>query len=315
MIRIKRFLLILLPILLLAACATSQQNEDTTLPSDPPEPSAPSSPSDLPEHQYPEPDLDGWRIYVTIHMGEEIWSFTEKELGRLPEGQAGAFSHAYSTVNNWPSTRFYAAEGFLVESILTAAGIFEEAQVITFRSGDGYEVSLTRDQLLGGQYYFPMAGENDTGAEPVAPIIAFRWREGTTDLGEVSDNKPTLIFGQRNPFEQTNPAFVTGISEINVSFAPGGSWPVAETFPRPGPIAEGETVKLQHQNLGMVKLHYTLDGSIPTPLSPMYNPSTFRPELTVPIPITSPTTIKILATGYGMNDSEIAEYEFWLTPD
>jgi hypothetical protein len=42
----------------------------------------------------------------------------------------------------------------------------------------------------------------------------------------------------------------------------------------------------------------------------MYNISTYQPELNVPIPITEPTVIKVLVRGYGMNDSEIAVFEF-----
>jgi len=252
-----------------------------------------------------------WRIHVVNTAGEELWSFGEAELASLPAERSAAFAHAYSTINNWPSARFYAADGYRVESILSMAGALDAAQTVTFRSEDGYETSLTREQLFSGQYYFPMVGESDAGAAPVAPIIAFRWREGTADLSELYENKPTLIFGQRDPFEQTNPAFVEGVSEIVVDVAPSLTWPAAGTFPLPGPIAEGETVKLQHPSFGRVKLHYTLDGSDPTPLSEMYNPSTYQLELNAPIPIIGPTTIKVLVTGYGMNDSEIAVFDFW----
>jgi len=129
-------------------------------------------------------------------------------------------------------------------------------------------------------------------------------------LGGIRDDNPCLIIGQRNPFEHTNPAFVENISEIIVSDAPCEAWPPATTFPKPEFIAAGELVKLQHPDYGLVKLHYTLDGSEPTMLSPMYNPSTYRPELNVPIPITGPTVIKVLVCGYGKSDSEIAVFEF-----
>ena len=75
-------------------------------------------------------------------------------------------------------------------------------------------------------------------------------------------------------------------------------------------IAPGETVKLQHPSFGLVKLHYTLDGTEPTELSPMYNPSTYRPELNVPIPITEDTVIKVIAVGYGKRNSPVAAYTF-----
>jgi len=261
-------------------------------------------------------DGDAWLIRIVDPAGVELWSFTEFTLDQqwassFSLEQHLAFSHAYSTINNWPSARFYAAEGKSVIGILAAAGLHDSAQTVTFRSADGYNASLTREQLFSPQYFFPNVGESDSGAVPVLPIIAYRWREGTDDLGDIDDNKPTLIFGQRNPFEHTNPAFVVGVVEIVVDTAPGETWAMAGTFPAPGPIEAGETVKLQHQFFGLVKLHYTIDGSDPTTLSPMYNPSTFQTELTVPIPITEPTTIKVLVTGYGKSDSEIAVFEFW----
>ena len=262
-------------------------------------------------------DDDAWRIRVIGSAGEEIWSFTEQELESalmsltaLPSDVPGQFAHVYSTVNNWPTARFYAAEGYSVASILIAAGSYESAQTVTFRGNDGYEISLTRQQLLATQYCYPQVNESESGAEFVFPIVAYRWREGTDDLSSIRDDDPCLIIGQRDPFEHTNPAFVENISEIIVSSDPCETWPVASAFPMHGQIAKGETVKLQHPHYGLVKLHYTLDGSEPTMLSPMYNPSTYRPELNVPIPITGLTVIKVIACGYGKNDSEIAVFEF-----
>jgi len=251
-----------------------------------------------------------WRIYITEKNGGQLWSFTEAELNRLPSATDVRFTHIYSTINNWPNTRFYAADGYRIENILALAGVPDNVQTFTFRSTDGYEASLTRDQLLSLQYFFPQAGENDSGAVPVVPIIAWRWREGTDDISAIRDDKPILILGQRNPFEHTNPAFVEALSEIIVDYSPSETWPMASTFPGPGQIAAGDTVNLQHPSYGLVKLHYTLDGSDPTPLSAMYNPSTYQPELNRPIVITEPTTIKVLVTGYGRNDSEIAVFEF-----
>ena len=256
-----------------------------------------------------DPDLP--RIRVLDTAGNELWSFSEETLKNLPAERRGEFSQAYSTVNNWPTARFYAADGYKVESILAEAGVLETAQTITFRAADGYETSLTREQLLSRQNYYPNQTENDEGAQPVYPVIAYRWREGTNDISEARDDKPTLIIGQRDRFEQTNPVFVVGVAEMIVDFDPCESWPIAGGFPLPGPIAHGETVKLQHPNIGKVKLYYTLDGSTPTTESPMYNPSAYQPELTKPIPITEPVVIKVLAVGYGKSDSEIAVLEYY----
>jgi len=263
----------------------------------------------------PDNDDDAWRIRVITTAGDELWSFTEYELSSsLHPARIGTVAYVYSTINNWPTARFYAAEGHIIEEILLIAEALENMQTVTFRAEDGYEVSLTREQLLAPQYFFPHVSESDAGAAPVRPMIAYRWRAGANDLSEIRDEKPALIFGQTNPSQHTNPAFVIGVTEIVVDSAPSETWPVASAFPLPGPIPVGETVKLQHPSFGLVKLHYTLDGSDPTPLSSMYNPSTFQPELNLPIPIAEPTTIKVIVTGFGRNDSEIAVFEFWPAP-
>ena len=285
---IKLILLALLLSLCLAACAPSALN---------------GQPPGTAE------DEDVWRILLTDPKGANIWNFTENDLAESLK-QSGLLSYVYSTINNWPSTRFYAAEGYAVADILKAAGLYETAQTITFRAADGYEARFTAEQLFSPQYHYPQAGESPEGAEPVYPIIAYRWREGTKDISELYDNKPCLIIGQRDYLEHNNPAFVVGLTEIQIDDAPCGQWPVAATFPLPGLIAAGETVKLQHPDYGLVKLHYTLDGSEPTPLSPLYNPSTYQPELTTPIPILQTTIIKVLVRGYGKSDSEVAVFEF-----
>ncbi|MCL1849597.1 MAG: chitobiase/beta-hexosaminidase C-terminal domain-containing protein [Clostridiales bacterium] len=260
---------------------------------------------------------DVWRIHVVDHAGDAVWSFTEVELidamqsaEALPSGAPGRFAHAYSTINNWPAAKFYAADGYSIALVLSVAGLYEDAQTVTFKGADGYAVSLTREQLLSPRFSYPNAGENEDGAEPVYALLAWRWREGTADVDAIRDDKPCLIIGQSNPFEHTNPAYVVGVEEILVSQAPCEQWPPASTFPLPGFITAGETVKLQHPDYGLVKLHYTLDGSEPTTLSPMYNPSTFRPEMNAPIPILRPTVIKALVVGYGKSDSDIAEFRF-----
>jgi len=294
----------LMPVMLFAACT-------------PADPAHSPLPAASEEAQAIKTGDEAWRIRVIDAMGAEAWSFTEAELyaalqnpdALIPE-QAGPFAHIYSTINNWPTPRFYAAEGYAIAAILMAAGLYDDAQLVTFRAADGYEVSFTREQLFSPQYYYPQVGGSASGAEPVWPIIAYRWREGTEDLSEIYDNKPSLIIGQRNQFEHSNPAFVIGVAEILVDDTPCEAWPMADTFPLSGPIAAGETVKLQHPSYGLVKLHYTLDGSEPTALSPMYNISTYQPELNRPIAIVEPLTIKVLVCGYGKADSEIAVFEF-----
>ena len=57
-------------------------------------------------------------------------------------------------------------------------------------------------------------------------------------------------------------------------------------------------------------MYYTTDGTDPTPYSTMYNPSTYQPEVNVPITVTEDVTIRVLVRGYGKNDSDISELTF-----
>jgi len=235
--------------------------------------------------------------------------FTFGQLASLPRS---GFQHVYSTINNWPTSRVFAAKGIAVRGILKAAGVLDTVRVITFRSPDSYEVRFTREQLLDlPRYYYPKVKEGSADlAESVEPIIAYEYKEGSGDMQAAVPDAPCLIIGQSNPLEHTNPAFVVNISEIIVSDKEAETWEPATTFPKEGKIASGELVKLQHKSFGLVKLHYTLDGTDPTELSPMYNVSTYQPELNVPIPITKDTVIKVLVAGYGKKNSEIKSFTF-----
>lgn len=235
--------------------------------------------------------------------------FTFGELAELPYS---GFDHIYSTINNWPTPRFYAARGITVRSILKAAGVLDTAQLITFRSPDSYEMSFTREQILDTpRFYYPQV-ETDSaeGAETVEAVIAYEYKEGADDMAAVVPDTPCLIIGQSYPDEHTNPAFVVGVSEIIVSDKKPQPWEPATAFPTAGKIAAGELVKLQHKSQGLVKIHYTLDGSVPSCLTTIYNPSTYQPELNKPIPIDGDTVIKAIVTGYGRPDSRVAEFSY-----
>jgi len=254
---------------------------------------------------------DGTGMQSIIVSGDGIdggMAFTLTDLRTLPDAE---FEHIYSTVNNWPAAKFYAARGIRVDAILEAAGLMDTASIITFRSHDSYEIALTRKQIFeDAQYYFPgMAEENAEGAEKVYPILAYEFKEGSDDMAKAAPEEFCLIIGQRNHLEHTNPAFVENIKEIIVSASPSEKWRQASVFPASGRIPAGESIKLQHPEFGLVKLFYTLDGSDPTEFSTMYNPSTYQPELNKPIVFNESATLKVLVTGYGREDSDIAVFE------
>jgi hypothetical protein len=161
------------------------------------------------------------------------------------------------------------------------------------------------------RYHFPGVMDRDTvGAELVEPIIAYEYMENTDQLNEARADSLCLIMPQANVNEQTYHTFVKGVEEIVVSEKNPGKWDTATIYPDPGSIAKGDKAKLQHKEIGKVKMYYTMDGSNPTVESTLYNPSTYQPELNQPIVIDQDTTIKILTKGFGKYDSDIAEYHY-----
>lgn len=243
------------------------------------------------------------KITGDVPLGEYICSITE-----LSEDEENAFSCAYSLINNWPTKKFAAASGVTIEAVLKAAGVWDTFEVITVKADDGYAMSFTREQVEKPRYYYPNLEKDDPAGNKLAPMgIALQYCDDGADLDAMTECSPTFVFGQEDIYEHNSPAFVEQMVEIEVSDEEPEQWEMAYGFPEPGVIAAGETVKLQHGYMGLAKLFYTTDGSDPTTKSAMYNPSTYQPELSVPIEITEDTVIKVLVHGYGRTDSEIAE--------
>lgn len=248
-------------------------------------------------------------VVVTGSGVLEETRMTMEELLELPDARC---EHVYSTINNWPAAKKYAARGVKLTAVLEAAGLREEAKYIIIKGKDDFAWSFTRKQLLDTpRYYFPGVLSGDpAGAEPVEPLIACEYKENSDNLADARADDLCLILPQANVKEQTNHTFVKGVSEIRVAVEDPGKWDKASVFPPAGQIARGDTVKLQHRDLGKVKMYYTLDGSTPTEKSILYNSSTYQPELNKPIVIDKDTTIKVLVQGFGKYDSEIAEFRY-----
>ncbi|MCI5898598.1 MAG: chitobiase/beta-hexosaminidase C-terminal domain-containing protein [Firmicutes bacterium] len=228
----------------------------------------------------------------------------------LGEFQEEARTYIYSVINNWPSKKFYTAEGVDLQTVLESVNA-DGYESITVRGADGYESSFTKEQLTEPRYYYPnLEMDSESKAEQVPFLLSVRFAEDSVSEADMTEAKPTLLFGQANVFEHNSPAFVEDISEIILSDKDPGCWEAPTVFPEAGAVAPGETVKLQHPSAGLVKIFYTLDGSEPTECSNLYNPSTYQPELNVPITVTENVTIKAFAVGYGKHPSEVAEFHF-----
>lgn len=243
--------------------------------------------------------------------GDGIDGEIQCDLEQLAKDKNNTYQHIYSTINNWPTKKFYAAQGIKISSILDYADVSDLVETVTIRSDDGYECTLTKEQLEAERYYFPnIESDSEEGAEPTEAIIATALYADSQDLSQVEKTNPCFILGQSNISEHTNPAFVENVSEIIVSSKDPGQWEPPTVFPKQGMISEGDTVKLEHPEIGLVKIYYTLDGSEPTDKSIMYNPSTYQPDLNLPILIHGATTIKAKAIGYGKKDSPVSVFQY-----
>jgi hypothetical protein len=138
------------------------------------------------------------------------------------------YEHIYSTINTFPTKKWYVASGVKLRDLLDLAGIKPDARLIRFNSNDGYEVTLTVKELLKDKrYYFPHLKDNDPsdgsipgspkGAQEVEPILALLSAEGKDNPADMNDRDSLLlVIGQRAVTEQTNNLFLKYVTKIEV---------------------------------------------------------------------------------------------------
>jgi len=234
-------------------------------------------------------------------------------LADLKAMKSGYQQNVYSIVNNWPTRKFFVAKGVTLDCLLKAAGLKSSATLFKVSGSDGYYSTLTRTQLLGSRYYYPNVTSGSTaGGESVKAIMAWSWKEGSSDLSAAKAGDLRLAIGQIGVDIVNTTAIVQKASSIEVSTAAPGSWSAPTVSPAPGKVAAGSGITLNYSNLDAVRIFYTTDGSTPTYNSKLYNPSTtyYQPDLIKPIEINKTTTIKCLVTGFGKNDSSISTFTY-----
>jgi hypothetical protein len=241
------------------------------------------------------------------------------------------YQQVYSTINTWPTKRFYIARGVRLKQLLDLAGIQDEAKVIKFYSYDGYEVSLTVKELLKDKrYYYPHLMENggsdgsvagsSADKEEVDAILAWESAESSTDPEEMNDmNALLLIFGQRAVTEQTNTLFLKHVNKVEVLKADPGKWDKPRASINSTEVAPGSLLELSSKGNDIDKVYYTTDGSTPTIESPIFNWSakrwwTQRPDslgsINKPIVINQDMVIKAIVIGPGKEDSEVMTFSY-----
>jgi len=241
------------------------------------------------------------------------------------------YEHVYSTINTWPSKRWYMAKGVNLRELLALAGIKEEATIIKFISNDGYDVTLTVKELLkDNRYYFPGLKNNHPsdgsipgspeGSVEVEPILALVSAEGSDNPDNMNDRDALLlVMGQRAVTEQTNNLFLKYVSRIEVLTTAPEKWdnPKAN-IPSGTVVPVGTEVKLENKLNDADKIYYTTDGSTPTVNSPMFNWSASRWEnqrddvdgINQSIVVEEDTVIKMKTIGPGKEDSDVVTFTF-----
>ncbi len=255
-------------------------------------------------------------------------TFTMEELENMEQ-----YQHVYSTVNTYPTKKWYTAKGVKLRKLLDLAGIKEEeVQLIRFISSDGYEVTLTAKELLKDRrYYFPGLKENHPhdgsiagsveGKLEVEPVIALLSVEGSDDPAHMTDmDAPHLLIGQRSVIEQSCTLFLKYVSKIEALTTTPEKWDAPRAnIPDRTVVPEGTMLELFNKLGDADKIHYTTDGSTPTVDSPMINWiakrwHSLRPEdlgiVNSPFEINKDIIIKAKTIGPGREDSDVVTFTF-----
>ena len=253
-------------------------------------------------------------------------TFTREELEEMEQHQ-----YLYSTINTWPTKKWYVGRGVKLWDLLERAGIKEEATLLKFTAMDGFTVTLTTKELFQDKRYcfphFKEGGTDQDGHIPgnpaarveVEPIVALLSVEGSDNPEYMNDlNTLQLLLGQRAVTEQTGNLFVKYLCRIEVLTEEPPRWDPPKANPPPGTVPRGSMVTLSNLHSDDDKIHYTTDGSIPTIESPMYNWIASRwwsaradvlGTINRPIgPLEEDTTIKAVTIGPGRLDSEVVTF-------
>jgi len=252
----------------------------------------------------PPPPPQGDAVLSVYDGSILVRDFTQAEIDALPRIPATV----YSAVNTWPSEQTYTADNAVeLFTLLSEANIsIGGDREITFFATDGFTGTLRMDDLTASRFSFAHGSSTR-----VQPVLNFQTGGG-----------PRLLFGQLAPQEQTSFAFVDQVDRIVVGGTPS-TWGRPTANPSPGSsIREGTPIRLTQPPGAEGKIYYTLDGSIPTMSSNMFNPTSERwfgqRGMTEHPPIIAPSsqefTITAQIMGLGRRDGEIMRFTYNTTP-
>ncbi len=252
--------------------------------------------------------------------------FTLPQLEAMEQHQ-----HVYSTINTWPTKKWYIGKGVKLRDLLEQAGLSKDASLIKFVAKDGFAVSLTVEELLNStRFYFPRLMDNHPsdgsipgspeGAGAVEPILALTSAEGSKNPDDMNPRDSLLLlFGQRAVTEQTCSEFAKNINQIVVLTAKPEKWDNPGANPAGGTVPAGTMVALFSTRMDTDKVYYTTDGSAPNVSSPMYNWIASRwwssrqddlNRINHPVEITGDTIIKAVTIGPGKKNSDVITFAY-----
>ncbi len=256
-------------------------------------------------------------IYLTFDDSDEDFEFDKGKLESMVQVQ-----NIYSTINDWPTKKWYIAEGVRLEDILDEADVNpEKIKTITFKTQDNWTVTFTKQELFEDRRFcFPKLDESsDEGRYKVDTIISLKSAQiqgHEIEPEKMNDSDGFRIFmGQRALTEQTNAWHLKFINRIIISSEEPEKWDAVYADPPPGVVKPGTGVFLNHPNFDQVRIYYTLDGSEPDVNSEMFNISRtyFQPHLNKPIEIEEDTAIKAIVIAPGKYNSDVVEFKYKLT--
>lgn len=240
---------------------------------------------------------------------KQTGEFTLADIKNMKDGYAAC---VYSAVNNWPAKKFFVGKGIKIGYLLEKLGMKDKAKTIIVQSEDGYKATFTKEQLLGDRYYYPnIMDESNAGKKTVSAIVAWENKEAK-DLSKAHGGNLMLFLGQKSLHDVMTNGFVKQVNTIEVLTSDPGRWEDISVSLEPGKVEAGTEISFNHPEMDRVKIYYTLDGSIPTYDSLVYNPSTsyFQPQLTQPIVVKEDLIIKAFVSGLGRQDSEITTFQY-----
>ena len=248
-------------------------------------------------------EVRGQTVISVSISGQLAKEFTQADLNVLQRHGP----NSYSNHNTWPTYgTLDNMSGVRVLDLLAAAGVssLSSGQGIRFVSADGYSTTVTVGQLEEPRYFYSSGGARVAQVPSIINLTDTDYRR--------------LAFGQVSASEQTNPALVKDVVRIDVGGGAGNWGSPGVTPPAGTPVKQGDPIRLtMPSGQGDAKIYYTLDGSVPTRSSNMYNPVADRwlsqRGITENTPISAPSgpfTINARIIGVGRSDGPVVTFRF-----